>query len=91
MTRRVVTAGGFDNLCSKQVRFLDEISKSVNVSLMLLSDELLESLTGAEPVFPLLERQYYLQSIRFVDHVHVITDLGQLENVLRRQLNEVRR
>lgn len=81
MTKKIITSGGFDNLCSKQVRFLHEISKFGQVHLLLLSDELLESIGGTEPKFPLPERQYYLQSIRYVNRIHTITDPAQLQNI----------
>jgi cytidyltransferase-like protein len=81
MTKIIITSGGFDNLCSKQVRFLHEISKFGQVHILLFSDELLESVTGTEPRFPLPERQYYLQSIRYVTRVHTITDPEQLQNI----------
>jgi len=81
MTKTIITSGGFDNLCSKQVRFLHEISKSGQVHLLLFADELLESIGDTEPKFPLPERQYYLQSIRYVNRVHIITDLAQLQNI----------
>lgn len=81
MIKTIITSGGFDNLCSKQVRFLHEISKFGQVHLLLFSDELLESIGGTEPKFSLPERQYYLQSIRYVNRVHTITDLVQLQNI----------
>lgn len=81
MTKKIITSGGFDNLCSKQVRFLHEISKLGQVHLLLLSDELLGSIGGTEPKFPLPERQYYLQSIRYVNRIYTITDLAQLQNI----------
>lgn len=81
MTKTIITSGGFDNLCSKQVRFLHEISKFGQVAILLFSDNLLESVAGAAPKFPLPERQYYLQSIRYVNRVHIITDLAQLQNI----------
>lgn len=81
MTKKIITSGGFDNLCSKQVRFLDEISKFGQVHLLLLSDELLGSIGGTKPKFPLGERQYYLQSMRYVSRIHTITDPAQLQNI----------
>jgi cytidyltransferase-like protein len=81
MTKTIITSGGFDNLGSNQVRFLHEISKFGQVTLFLFSDELIKSVSGAGPKFPLSEREYYLRSIRFVNHVHVIKDLAQLQNV----------
>jgi cytidyltransferase-like protein len=81
MTKTIITSGGFDNLRSNQVRFLHENSKFGKVILLLFSDGLIESIVGTAPKFPLSERQYYLQSIRFVNHVHVIKDMDQLKNI----------
>jgi len=81
MTKTIITSGGFDNLCSKQVRFLHEISRYGRVELLLFTDELLESVSGTEPKFPLPERRYYLQSVRYVSRVHIITDPAQLQNI----------
>jgi len=81
MTKKIITSGCFDNPCSKQIRFLYEISQFGQVDVLLFADKLLESLTGAGPKFPLPERQYYLQSVRYVDQIHTITELSQLQQV----------
>ena len=62
----VVVTGGFDNLRSIHVRFLEEAAKLGNVDIALWSDETLQALEGRPPRFPERERLYLLQSLRFV-------------------------
>jgi len=81
MKKTIITSGRFDNICSKQVRFLHEISKLGPVELLLFSDEFLASFGRSKPKFPLPERQYYLRAIRYVSRVHIITDTVQLQNI----------
>ncbi|MCK4999136.1 MAG: adenylyltransferase/cytidyltransferase family protein [Anaerohalosphaera sp.] len=80
MTKTIVTAGAFDIPEAGSLRFLHEISQQGQVKLLLFDDALIESLTGAMPKFPLAERQYYLESVRFVNRVHVISDVAQLSD-----------
>jgi cytidyltransferase-like protein len=81
MTKRIITSGSFDNLCSKQVRFLYEISKFGKVTLLLFSGEVIKYLKGSPAKFPLPERLYNLESIRYIDRVRIVTDISQLQNV----------
>jgi cytidyltransferase-like protein len=66
---RVVVTGGFDDLRSPQVRFLQEASRLGSVHVLLWSDETLESRNGTPPKFPQVERQYFLEALRYVDQV----------------------
>jgi cytidyltransferase-like protein len=81
MKKTIVTSGCFDDLCSKHVRFLYEISRQGNVVVLLFGDDLARSTQQGTLKFPLPERQYYLESIRYVDQVHVVSNLKQLENI----------
>lgn len=67
----VVVSGSFDDLKSPQIRFLHEASQLGPVHALLWSDELTERLQGKPPKFPLGERRYFLESVRYVDRVHV--------------------
>ena len=64
--REVVVTGGFDNLSARKVRFLHEASRFGRVHVYLWADEVIQDLTGAPPAFPLDERLYLLESLRFV-------------------------
>jgi cytidyltransferase-like protein len=71
--RYVVVCGGFDNMRSPQVRFLQEAARLGRLRVSLWSDEAIYTMTGAQPTFPQAERLYYLQALRYVDTVHVAT------------------
>jgi len=70
-TRQVVVAGDFDDVRSKQIRFLEEASKLGALTVLLWTDASIQRLTGKAPKFPLAERQYFLERIRYVSHVTV--------------------
>ena len=74
MTRVAVT-GSFDNLRSKHVRFLEEAAKLGNVHVALWSDETCHAMEGRPPKFPEQERLYLLQSLRFVEHVTLVSSI----------------
>lgn len=73
--KSVTVTGGFDNLRSKHVRFLEEAAKWGSLRVALWSDETLRALEGKSPKFPEQERQYLLQSLRFVDQVALVPGL----------------
>lgn len=69
MSCRVVVTGGFDDLRSRHVRFLQEASRYGEVTVWLWSDSTYASIVGQPPKFPLAERQYLLESLRFTRRV----------------------
>ncbi len=73
MTNVVVT-GSFDNLKSKQVRFLQAAAQLGRVHVLLWADEVVRTITGQPPKFPLEERSYMLQAIRYVSSVTAIAN-----------------
>ncbi|MGO8792719.1 MAG: adenylyltransferase/cytidyltransferase family protein [Terriglobia bacterium] len=68
----IAVAGGFDNLRSKHVRFLEEAAKCGKVHVALWSDQTFQALEGRPPKFPEQERRYLLESLRFVDRVSLV-------------------
>ena len=68
----VLLSGGFDDLRSRHVRLLHEASKIGALHVLLWSDERVKSIAGHDPKFPLAERVYFLESIRFVDQVSIV-------------------
>jgi cytidyltransferase-like protein len=68
----VVVYGGFDNILSHDIRFLQEASRSGRLNGFLWSDEFIHSVTGKAPKFPESERLYFLESVRFVDKVFIV-------------------
>jgi cytidyltransferase-like protein len=69
MTNTVLVSGSFDDLRSRQVRFLEEASKLGPVSVLLWTDAWVRASSRKMPKFPLDERRYLLEALRFVDHV----------------------
>src|SRR6478672_8239489 len=65
----VAVMGGFDDINSHHIRFLEEAAKLGPVTVLLFSDDALEVLTGKSPRFPLNERMYFLNAVRFVSRV----------------------
>ncbi|HEX7556744.1 MAG TPA: adenylyltransferase/cytidyltransferase family protein [Leptolinea sp.] len=67
-----VVSGRFDNLKSSEVRLLEEASKFGSTYAFAWSDELINYMDLQYPIFPLDERKYLLEGIRYIDHVHVV-------------------
>ena len=82
MTVAIVT-GGFDNLRSRHVRFLEEASKLGDLHVLLWSDEVTRRLTGQPPKFPQEERRYLVEAIRYVNRVTLVTEWGSPEDLTR--------
>lgn len=79
MTRkesRVIVSGPFDDLRSPLVRFLQQAARSGPVRLLCWSDEAIQLNLGREPNFPLSERLYFLQALRYVDEIEVVRSIG---------------
>ena len=68
-TCQVVVAGDFDDIRSKQIRFLEEAAQLGPLTVLLWTDESIRQRTGKAPKFPLAERQYFLERIRYVHRV----------------------
>lgn len=73
--KNVVVTGSFDDLRSRHVRFLDEASNLGDVHVVLWPDEAVRSLEGKLPKFPLEERRYLMQAIRYVGGVTVADEV----------------
>ncbi len=71
MTRAVVFSG-FDRLNSADFRFLQEAAKFGDLEVLLWSDLAFRSLTGRAPKYPQAEREYVVQSVRYVNGVRIV-------------------
>lgn len=69
----VVVGGAFDDLRLSDFRFLDESAKHGPLHVQLLTDDAILAATGKPPKFPLAERTYLLESLRFVQVVRPVT------------------
>jgi cytidyltransferase-like protein len=67
--KRVMVVGGFDNTRSQQLRFLEEAAKAGPLTVCLWTDEAVAARTGKAPKFPLAERLYFLNAVRYVSRV----------------------
>ncbi len=72
---QVFVSGGFDDLRARDLRFLEEASKWGELTVFLWPDEMIESRTGKPSKFPLEERLYLLNAVRYVSHVAIGPDL----------------
>ena len=67
----VIVCGGFDNIRSQDVRFLQEAARFGPLCVVLWNDESLQSVMGKKAKFPQEERLYFLQAIRYVNRVYL--------------------
>ncbi len=82
--RNIFVSGSFDNVHSRHIRLLEESSRLGALTVCLWSDAAVEQVDGKPPKFPLEERLYILNAIRYVDHVEVcdgIVDADTLPTV----------
>jgi cytidyltransferase-like protein len=66
---QIIISGGFDDLRSRQLRFLEEAARFGTLTVLLWSDEMLLRSNGTPPKFPLAERLYFLNAVRYVARV----------------------
>ncbi len=79
--QKSVTTGTFDDLRFADVRFLEEANKCGELHVFLWSEEVARRLEGKSPKFPLGERLYLLQAIRYVHEVHLVDQLTDCESL----------
>jgi len=80
----VFVSGAFNDLRSRDVRFLQEAARLGHVTVILWSDEDFRRLSGRLPEFSQAERLYMLAAIRYVDRV-VLADRPVEPDVLPQQ------
>lgn len=68
-SKPIIISSGFDDVHSRHIRFLEEASKLGEVVVLLWTDKTLEQYTGKAPKFPLAERLYFLNAVRYVSRV----------------------
>ncbi len=73
---KAIVMGGFDDLRSADIRFLEEAARFGRPHVLLWSDELIRKFEGKPPKFPQEERLYLLRAIRYIKAVQVIEDLA---------------
>jgi len=70
---QVAVTGPFDNPRSPALRFLQEAARLGEVTVLLWPDGAARELDGKPPKFPLAERAYFLQALRYVKRVLPVT------------------
>ncbi len=64
-----MASGGFDDVTSRDIRFLEEAAKLGELTVLLWPDTVLQQVTGKAPKFALGERKYFLDAVRYVSKV----------------------
>lgn len=71
----IAVTGSFDDLRSPQVRFLEVAAQRGDLQVMLWSDAVVKERTGKAPKFPLEERRYFVEALRYVNKVTEVANL----------------
>jgi len=72
MNTEIVLCEPFDDIRCRHIRLLHEASRLGQVHIYLWDDATINTLTGRDPKFPLPERQYHLESVRYVSKVTAV-------------------
>jgi len=67
--KQVIASGAFDDIKSRDLRFLEEAAKLGELTVLLWTDDMIRQRTGQAPKFPLAERLYFLNAVRYVGKV----------------------
>jgi cytidyltransferase-like protein len=68
----VVVTGSFDDMRSQHIRFLEEAARRGQVQALVWDDEAVRAHTGQLPKFPLAERVYLLQALRYIERAEAV-------------------
>lgn len=74
---QVIVSGGFDDLRASTVRFLQRASNHGPLQVLLWTDEVVKARTGNASKFPLPERKYVLEALRFVEGVTPLAEADE--------------
>ena len=69
--KHVVASGGFDDLRSREMRFLQEAANLGSVHVYLWPDEMVQEATGAAPSFRIAERAYMVTALKYVSKITI--------------------
>lgn len=68
----VYVSGHFDDMRTTDIRFLQEAARLGSVHALLYSDQHAHKKNGRRIKFPLEERRYFLENVRFIGRVSII-------------------
>ena len=77
----VCVSGAFNDLRSRDVRFLQEAARLGDLTVLLWADESFRRLEGRSPEFPAPERQYLLEALRYVRRVVLVDGLDDRDSL----------
>lgn len=80
-SRQIVAFGSFDDIRSGDLRFLEEAAKFGALTVLLWPDKLIQQVTGGTPKFPLEERAYFLNAVRYVSRVVKLDDWSEADSL----------
>lgn len=78
---RIWVSDSLDNLNLAHVRLLQCAAAHGPVQVLLWSDQVVQRMTGRPPKFPLEERRYVAEAIRYADQVRVADNLSDPRHV----------
>lgn len=71
--KQICVSGAFDDIRSHHLRFLEEAAKLGDLTVLLWPDAAIAELTGKPPTFPEGERFYFLDAVRYVRQVKLVS------------------
>ena len=83
-SNQVIVSSAFDDIKARDLRFIEEASKLGELTVLLWADALIEKVTGNRPKFPIEERAYFLNAVRYISRVIVfdgVVGSGMILNV----------
>jgi len=81
MPLQVAVSGGFDDIKSRDLRFLEEASKLGELTVLVWPEAMLQNHTGKAPKFTLAERLYFLNAVRYVNRVVQADDAASFDRL----------
>jgi len=75
---QVIVSGGFDDVKSFDLRFFEEAAKLGELTVLLWPDAVLQKLPGRAPKFPLAERRYFVNAVRYV---HKVVEMDSADDI----------
>ena len=77
----VLVTGPFDELGSRELRFLQEASRFGGLTVLLWPDSAIVRHLGRTPRFPESEREYVLKAMRYVSRVERLSDVSDPDHL----------
>ena len=84
--QKVIVSAIFDDIRSRQVRFLEEAAKLGEVHALVWSDAAALRLAGKPPKFPQAERQYLVEALRYVTRASLVDSLPGADELPQAEL-----